>query len=320
MQNLIGDAINEIVDEIVTDYDKNRAIDKLDVYRQPSSATMVDIIHKLFRIVYPGYYIDRTYRTFNIRTTTATVAEDTAYRLSKQIALALRFDDTLQHKTEEELKEVAQRITVQFMKALPRIREYLDTDIQALYEGDPAAKSTDEIIISYPGLYAISIYRFAHELYLMNVPVIPRIMTEHAHGETGIDINPGATIGKYFFIDHGTGIVVGETTVIGDHVKLYQGVTLGALSLKGGRSLLDVRRHPTIQNNVTIYSNASILGGETVIGEGSIVGGNVFLTRSIPAGTKVYAKSQELHFDSDSDIPTETRDVTQSDNTWFYVI
>ncbi|MBQ8062313.1 MAG: serine acetyltransferase, partial [Clostridia bacterium] len=218
----------------------------------------------------------------------------------------------------EEVQERAQSITVDFLAALPRIREYLDTDIQSLYEGDPASQSMEEIIICYPGLYAITVYRFAHEFYEMRVPIIPRIMAEHAHSLTGIDINPGATIGKYFFIDHGTGIVIGETTIIGNHVKVYQGVTLGALSLKEGRSLLDVRRHPTIEDNVTIYSNASILGGETVIGANSVIGGNVFLTRSVPADTKVYAKSQELHFSSDSDSP-KAQDVEQTSSD-FYVI
>ena len=202
---------------------------------------------------------------------------------------------------------------MKFLEALPRIREYLDTDVHALFDGDPASESPDAIIICYPGLYAITVYRLAHEFYELNVPIIPRIMTEYAHSKTGIDINPGAKIGKYFFIDHGTGIVIGETTVIGNNVKLYQGVTLGALSLKEGRGLLDVRRHPTIEDNVTIYSNASILGGETIIGHDSIVGGNVFLTRSIPAGTKVYAKAQELHFATDVDTP-EVQDVTQTDN------
>ncbi len=313
MKNLIEGAITGIVDDIVADYSERRIIDNLDVHSTPSTDVIVEVIDKLLRILYPGYHMDRTYKTYNIRTTIATVAEDVAYRLCKQVALALRFDENYVYKSEEEVQERAQEVTVQFMAALPRIREYLDTDIHALFDGDPASQSPDEIIICYPGLYAITVYRLAHEFYEMNVPIIPRIMTEHAHSLTGIDINPGATIGKYFFIDHGTGIVVGETTIIGDHVKLYQGVTLGALSLKEGRSLMDVRRHPTIEDNVTIYSNASILGGETIIGHDSIVGGNVFLTRSIPAGTKVYAKAQELHFATDVDTP-EVQDVTQTDN------
>ena len=166
--------------------------------------------------------------------------------------------------------------------------------MEAAYEGDPAAYSTDEIVYCYPGMFAITVYRLAHILYTMGVPLLPRIMTEHAHSVTGIDINPGATIGKYFFIDHGTGIVIGETTVIGDHVKIYQGVTLGALTTRGGQSLRGKRRHPTIEDNVTIYAGASILGGATVIGRDSVIGSNVFITSSIPPCTTVSVKSQEL--------------------------
>lgn len=318
MKNLIEESITGIIDDIVADYDQGRIVDNLDVHSIPSTDAIIEIIDKLLRILYPGYHIDRTYKTYSIRTTIATVAEDVAYRLCKQIALALKFDEDYADKCETVIQERAQEVTVQFMAALPRIREYLDTDVHALFDGDPASESPDAIIICYPGLYAITVYRLAHEFYKMNVPIIPRIMTEHAHSLTGIDINPVAQIGKYFFIDHGTGIVVGETTIIGDHVKLYQGVTLGALSLKEGRGLLNVRRHPTIEDNVTIYSNASILGGETVIGHDSIVGGNVFLTRSIPAGTKVYAKAQELHFDTDVDTP-QVQDVTQTDNTDYVI-
>lgn len=175
----------------------------------------------------------------------------------------------------------AQEMTVRFLEKIPDVRALLATDLQAFYDGDPAATSLDEIIIAYPGLLAITVNRLAHELFLLKVPLIPRIMTEYAHGRTGIDIHPGATIGKYFFIDHGTGIVVGETTVIGDSVKLYQGVTLGALSTRGGQSLRGHRRHPTIGDRVTIYSGASVLGGDTVIGHDAVIGGNAFITHSI---------------------------------------
>ena len=182
------------------------------------------------------------------------------------------------------------------MRKIPSIREIIETDIDAAYEGDPAADSKDEIIFSYPGLYAISVYRMAHELQLLSVPMIPRIMTEYAHTVTGIDIHPGAVIGKYFFIDHGIGIVIGETTEIGDHVKIYQGVTLGGLSTRGGQKLNEKKRHPTIGNNVTIYSGASILGGETLIGDDVVVGGNTFIVNSVEKGTRVSAKKQELKY------------------------
>ena len=172
-------------------------------------------------------------------------------------------------------------------------------DVQAGFDGDPAAKSRQEIISSYPGVFAIFVYRMAHELYLKNVPFIPRVMTEYAHSRTGIDINPGADIGEYFFIDHGTGVVIGETTKIGNNVKLYQGVTLGALSTRKGQLLAEVKRHPTIENNVTIYSGATILGGETVIGANSIIGGNTFITESVPPYTKVSLKAPEMTFQVD---------------------
>ena len=167
-------------------------------------------------------------------------------------------------------------------------------DVQAAFDGDPAAHSKEEIIFCYPGLFAIFVYRMAHELYRMKVPFIPRIMTEYAHSHSGIDINPGATIGEYFFIDHGTGVVIGETTIIGNNVKIYQGVTLGALSTRSGQLLRDVKRHPTIEDDVTIYSSASILGGETVIGKGVVIGGNAFITSSVPAGSRVSVRNPEL--------------------------
>ena len=179
---------------------------------------------------------------------------------------------------------------------LPAIRDTLDTDVQAAYEGDPAATCREEVMLAYPAFEAISIFRIAHELYLMKVPMLPRMMTEYAHSLTGIDIHPGATIGPYFFIDHGTGIVVGETTDIGDHVKLYQGVTLGALSPRAGHNSLPGKRHPTVGNDVTIYSGASILGGQTVIGDHSVVGGNAFLTGSVDDNTRVVIQAPETIF------------------------
>ncbi|MDD6212755.1 MAG: serine acetyltransferase, partial [Clostridiales bacterium] len=196
--------------------------------------------------------------------------------------------------SKEEISRRAEQVCTYFFGRISYIQQMLLKDIQAGFDGDPAAKSKEEIIFSYPGFSAILVYRIAHELYLKNVPLIPRIMTEYAHGLTGIDINPGASIGEYFFIDHGTGVVIGETTQIGNNVKLYQGVTLGALSTRSGQLLSGVKRHPTIENNVTVYSGATILGGETVIGEESIIGGNAFITESIPKYTKVSVKNPEL--------------------------
>lgn len=208
--------------------------------------------------------------------------------------------------------------TLQFISTLPIIKGRLETDVEAVFNGDPAAYSKAEIIISYPGVYAAMVYRAAHELYLLSVPLIPRIMSEHAHSVTGIDIHPGAAIGKYFFMDHGTGIVIGETTIIGDHVKLYQGVTLGALSTKGGQKLKNVKRHPTISDNVTIYSGASILGGETIVGEGVVVGGNAFVVSSVPENTRVSVKNPELQFKSS--LSASARSELDQMEFWHYEI
>ena len=281
--------IEGIVDGILEDYRHGRDIDKLDPFQHPDKAVVIDMIGKLLRIVYPGASRDKAYRIYNTKHNLSMLIEDVMYNLNKQIAIALRVD-----RTEQEAQEKAQELSLQFFRAIPGIRAIAQTDVEAFYDGDPAAFSTDEIVFCYPGLFAITVYRLAHVLYMLKVPMLPRIMTEHAHSVTGIDINPGATIGEYFFIDHGTGVVVGETTEIGNNVKLYQGVTLGALSTRKGQQLANVKRHPTIRDNVTIYSNSTVLGGETVVGENTIIGGNTFITESIPANTKVSAKSPEL--------------------------
>ena len=191
-------------------------------------------------------------------------------------------------------KEQVKELCKAFLNRIPAVRAQVETDLKAAFEGDPAATGYDEIVLAYPGLYAITVYRLAHELYKLNVPLIPRTMTELAHCTTGVDIHPGATIGEYFFIDHGTGIVIGQTTIIGDHVKLYQGVTLGGLSTRAGQKLAGAKRHPTIEDSVTIYAGATILGGETVIGRGSVIGANAFVTCSIPEATTVTMKQPEL--------------------------
>ena len=315
MQNIIEQNIGSILNDIMDDYKKGRAIDKTDIYNQPDKKEVISILKNLLCIVYPGFYRDKTYKIYHLDHTVSTLIEDVIFHLNKQILLALRYSG-VDEDDEQRLSEHAQHIAVAFMRTIPKVREYLDTDLQAAYDGDPAAKSKDEIIFSYPGIYAITIFRLAHELFLLGVPLIPRMMTEYAHNLTGIDIHPGATIGKYFFIDHGTGIVVGETTEIGEHVKRYQGVTLGALSTRGGQNLRNKKRHPTIKDNVTIYSGASILGGDTVIEEGVVVGGNAFITSSIRKGTKVSVKSQELIYHVDD----ETIERSELDEAWYYVI
>ena len=275
--------IETVVDSILEDYRQNRPIDKLDIYKQLDKNLVIDILRKLIRLVVPGYSRDRSYRIYNARHNLSMLMEDVMFNLSRQIALVCPCT-----------KERAEELTLEFLRQIPTVRSLVQTDVEAALDGDPAATGTDEIIFCYPGLYAIIVYRLAHVLQRLEVPMLPRIMTEYAHSATGIDIHPGATIGHHFFIDHGTGIVIGETTTIGDFVKIYQGVTLGGLSTRGGQALRGCKRHPTIEDNVTIYANASILGGQTVIGKNCVIGANVFITESIPQCTTVTLPHQEL--------------------------
>ena len=271
--------VDRIVRNIFADFDGGKNIDKIDIYNKPDKAEVHELVKNLFRIIYPGYFRDRSYKIYNPKHSFAVIIEDIFYHLSKQVYLALDYCRKRGTLTDEERKQESYRICKAFFDRIPKIREYIETDLLATYDGDPAAGCFEEIILAYPGLMAITVYRIAHELYLEQVPVLPRLMTEYAHSKTGIDIHPGATIDKYFFIDHGTGIVIGETSVIGKNVKIYQGVTIGALSTRGGQKLSGKKRHPTICDNVTIYAGASILGGDTVIGENAVIGGNAFITR-----------------------------------------
>ena len=258
----------------------------------PEKQEIIEIILNLHRLLFPGFFDKREDSVLKSEDALDLLLYETYYRLKRQIMLAFSF--FAPEKPFSEFEEQAQTICDDFFAKLPHIQRMLGKDVNAGFLGDPAAQSKEEIVICYPGFYAISVYRFAHELYTAKVPLLPRIMTEHAHSLTGIDINAGAVIGENFFIDHGTGIVIGETCVIGKNVKVYQGVTLGALSTRGGQSLSGVRRHPTVEDNVTIYAGATILGGDTVIGENSVIGGNCFVTKPIPPNTKVFAATQEL--------------------------
>ena len=278
--------IEGIVDLILEDYLGGRDIDRIEHYQHPDKDVIIDMIDKLRRIIFPGYFREKTYRIYNAKYNLSMLIEDVMFNLNRQVSMVIPQQDR------------AREICLEFFRRIPKVRALVQTDLQASYDGDPAAAGKEEVIFSYPGLFAITVYRLAHELYLLGVPMIPRIMTEHAHSLTGIDIHPGATVGEYFFIDHGTGIVVGETTVIGDRVKIYQGVTVGALSTRGGQNLRGKKRHPTIEDNVTIYAGASILGGDTVIGRDSVIGSNAFITSSIAPGTTVSIKNQELQFKS----------------------
>ena len=252
----------------------------------PEKEQIISVLDDIQALFFPAYF-GKGAKT-NAHDYAQQLLSTIYFKIKKQIELALSF------KSKENVEARAKEIADDFTAKLPYVHSLLIKDVQATFEGDPAASSKEEIIFSYPGFYAIFVYRVAHLLYLSSVPFVPRIMTELAHNKTGIDINPGATIGEYFFIDHGTGIVIGETTIIGDHVKLYQGVTLGALSPRKGQSLCGVKRHPTVLDGVTIYSGASILGGDTIIGKDAVIGGNSFITQSVPQGARVSIKQPEL--------------------------
>ena len=307
----IEQQIEQLVDAILEDYRGGRDIDKMDGLRRPDKDAVIDIIEKLRRIVFPGYFRDKNYRVYNPRHNLSMLMEDVMINLGRQISLAYQIVGT----PEQEAAQKSETVTLEFFRRIPEVRALVQTDLQAAYDGDPAATGMAEIIFAYPGLFAITVYRLAHILYTLQVPMLPRIMTEHAHSITGIDIHPGATVGKYFFIDHGTGIVIGETTVIGENVKIYQGVTLGALSTRGGQSLRGKRRHPTIEDNVTIYAGASVLGGDTVIGRDCVVGSNAFITESIAPCTTVTIKNQQLQLKTRSGCCQEGKEAFQNAST-----
>lgn len=288
--------VNHLVEKIMADYEQGRDIDVVQNFVHPNKDDIIKIITQIQNIIFPGYYKNKTYRIYTVRNNLSMQLEDVLYNLSKQISIVLKYLPEHAGRDEMELLYEGEKLSLQFLEKITDIRAVIQTDLQAAFDGDPAAFNKPEIIFSYPGLFAIMVNRIAHELYLLGVPLIPRIMTEYAHTKTGIDIHPGATLGKYFFIDHGTGIVIGETSEIGDNVKIYQGVTIGALSTREGQKLHGKKRHPTIEDNVTIYAGASILGGNTVIGHDSVIGGNAFITTSIPSYTRVSIKNQELEY------------------------
>ena len=256
--------------------------------RLPDRQAVILLIKDIRRLIFPAYYGEAALMSLAPEDYAALLLERIEKQLFRQIALTLP----------EGQEDRAADLAAELVAKLPQIAQKVQMDLEATFDGDPAAASREEILFSYPGLFAILVYRVAHELYHLQIPILPRMMSEYAHSHTGIDIHPGAQIGDYFFIDHGTGIVVGETTVIGDRVKLYQGVTLGALSTRDGHRSRAGQRHPTVEDDVTIYSGASILGGETVIGRGSVVGGNAFLTDSVREDTRVVIHAPETVFKS----------------------
>jgi serine O-acetyltransferase len=287
-----------IVDRIVEFHDKGEVFSHIGPEPFPSRDVVIQIIDRAVRLIYPGYFSPVRLDSVGVPYYFGQQVTELYGLLSKQSAFAIRHDCRRFDLPCTRCEERGQRTAIEFLKSLSFLQEVLSKDVSAAYEGDPAARYHDEIIFSYPGLFAVTVYRIAHLLHKLGVPVIPRIMSEYAHGRTGIDIHPGVSIGESFFIDHGTGVVIGETTSIGNRVRIYQGVTLGALSLSKEECelLRNQKRHPTIEDNVIIYANATILGGSTVIGARSVIGGNVWLTESVPPDTTVFLKKPELIF------------------------
>ena len=301
----LGWEIPHVVDRIVALHDNEDRFRYIGPEPMPSRSSIVEIIRRSINVIYPGYFSPVCLDEVSIPYYFGQQVTGLFRMLCDQIAFAIRHDCRRSDLPCTGCEERGQRAAVQFLRELPNLQAMLSKDVAAAYGGDPAAKHSDEIIFSYPGLFAVTVYRIAHQLYTLGVPLIPRIMTEYAHGRTGIDIHPGVEIGENFFIDHGTGVVMGETTIIGNNVRIYQGVTLGALSLtkEDCEELRNRKRHPTIEDDVIIYANATILGGSTVIGARSIIGGNVWLTESVPPDTTVFLKKPELVFKGNSASP-----------------
>jgi serine O-acetyltransferase len=290
------DKVPNVVTELLSSWSTKECYEHISPVSIPSQEKIIEIVEQARRILFPGFFSHTKLHASNLEYYIGKKTTDLYDKVSEQITMAIRHDCRRNERPCTNCEAQSHQIALTFIESLPRVAAILATDIRAALRGDPATKSPDEVIFCYPGLLATFIFRLAHELFLLKVPIIPRIMTEYAHSQTGIDIHPGASIGSDFFIDHGTGVVIGETTIIGKNVRLYQGVTLGALSLprNAGEKLRNKKRHPTIENDVIIYANTTILGGETVIGEGSIIGGNIWLTESVATGTKVLLKRPEL--------------------------
>ncbi len=289
-----------VVDALVASVVHEPRMRHLNRVHLPSRDEIVACVGLLRQLLFPGYFGKPGLTSANVTYRVGEIVTDVADRLYEQVRHCLRYrqgvpDDAAAGDCGD-CDDHAAQIVSTFLDRIPAVRETLSDDVQAAFDSDPAAQNTDETVFSYPGLYAISVQRLAHEFYRLDVPLLPRIMTEHAHGETGIDIHPGATLGHRLFIDHGTGVVIGETCTIGRNVKIYQGVTLGALAPDFGQALRGTKRHPTIEDDVTIYAGATILGGETTIGRGSVIGGNVFITRSVPAQNRVSIEPPKLKY------------------------
>lgn len=292
--DMTGD-LERVIDAVTQSYDGPEEINNLESAAMPNKRAVIVALDHLKPAIFLGFYSRRSLNRYNLRYALSEHLYPAYEHLSAQIERAITYEQRAGRCPGRPAK-FAHDATIELLGNLPRLRNLLNEDVVTAYQNDPAARSIEEVVFSYPVMEAITAHRVAHELYLKGVPIIPRIISEYAHARTGIDIHPGARIGRRFFIDHGTGVVIGETSVIGDDVKMYQGVTLGALSTR--RSACDangklVKRHPTIEDRVTLYAGATILGGETVIGSDSIIGGNVWLTRSVPPGSKIFGRARE---------------------------
>ncbi len=296
---IVTDDFRKLVNALHHTYKQAGGLNHIEARNLPSREIILEIFQDFLKIFFPGYHGKKEITLANIGVYIGDLLDSIHERLSLEIykSLCLTCDSKDIRCNKAECRRKAQAVCMRLLAQLPRIRRFLQDDVRAAYDGDPAAKSLEEIVVSYPFVTAITAHRLAHELYLEQVPMIPRIINEYAHSVTGIDIHPGAVIGQKFFIDHGTGVVIGETTEIGDNVKIYQGVTLGALSIKkdaDGRVIRGEKRQPTIQDYVTIYAGATILGGRTVIGKGAVIGGNVWLTNSVEPGVTVTLAKTDL--------------------------
>jgi serine O-acetyltransferase len=275
-------------------YARVGGINHLDGKNLPSKTAIASISCELLRLLFPGFFDEKSIHSSQLKADITTLMDSVLERLADEIYKSLEYAAPERKMDARDSSRVAHALTLDFLSNLPRVRDLLQTDAEAAYQGDPAALSKEEVIVAYPFMEAIAVQRLAHELYLQHVPLIPRMMTEWAHSRTGIDLHPGAEIGSHFFIDHGTGTVIGETAKIGAHAKLYQGVGLVARSLSGGQSLKGQKRHPTLEDYVTIYANATIVGGETVIGADSTIGASVFLTQSVPPHSLVTYENTDI--------------------------
>jgi serine O-acetyltransferase len=297
------ETVTHLTNELVASYARAGGINHLDGKNLPSKRAITAITMDLLRLLFPGFFDETLIHSSEIKVETAALLDSIFGRLEDEIRKSFEYSPP-ENLPKPEITKAAHELTAEFLGTLPCVREILQTDVEAAFDGDPAAASKEEIIVSYPFIEAIAVQRLAHELYLKNVALIPRIMTEWAHFRSGMDLHPGAKIGSHFFVDHCTGTVIGETAIIGNHVKIYHGVTLGAKSTAGGQKLRGKKRHPTIEDRVTIYPGATILGGETIIGAGSTIGGNVFIMDSVAPNSLVIYDGLDMRVLSKSDKKT----------------